>query len=301
VQLESHKGASTYSSVVKTVDVYALQAPILTYANDFNSGGSDFALSDFNVGNEAGFSSGALHTNHDYANGSGPIALLRVPIVVAPSNALIEFDEVVIVEPGEPGSVFGDFDFWDFVIVEGSLDGANWLPLLDGYDSREYASWESAYNSSGAGTSALLEHRVINLLDTFSPSDHVLVRFRLYADGFVNGWGWVIENLTIQLGPTAADPIASPRFALEQNHPNPFNPKTTIQYQLPHSGDVSLHVYDVRGRLVRTLVEGFQPAGRLAVDWDGTDARGARVASGTYVYRLQAGEFQDQRKMTLVK
>lgn len=300
VQLESQRGGGTYASPVKSVDVYALEEPIFTYTNDFNSGGSDFALTDFTVGPEGGFSSDALHTPHDYPNNANSIALLRTPIVVAPSNALIEFDEVVIVEPGEPGSTFGDFDFWDYVIVEGSLDGSTWLPLLDGYDARDDPDWVNAYNGNDPGDSSMLRHRVIDILDTFSPGDHILVRFRLYADSFVTSWGWVIENLTIQLGPTAVDPIA-PRFALEQNHPNPFNPKTTIQYQIPHSGDVSLKVYDVRGRLVRTLVAGFQPAGRQAVEWDGTDERGAKVASGSYVYRVVAGEFVDQRKMTLVK
>jgi flagellar hook assembly protein FlgD len=91
------------------------------------------------------------------------------------------------------------------------------------------------------------------------------------------------------------------RFALGQNAPNPFNPVTTIEFTLPHDGDASLKVFDLRGRLVRTLFDGPQFAGARTVEWNGRDASGARVASGVYLYRLLAGNHVEQRKMTLLK
>ena len=91
------------------------------------------------------------------------------------------------------------------------------------------------------------------------------------------------------------------RFALQQNYPNPFNPSTRIRYELPRRAEVSLRIFDQRGRLVRTLLEEEQGAGRKEVLWDGRAQNGARVASGIYFYRLKAGDALAQRKMTLVK
>jgi hypothetical protein len=90
-------------------------------------------------------------------------------------------------------------------------------------------------------------------------------------------------------------------FALLQNFPNPFNPETTIQYNLSESADVSLHIYNVVGQVVRTLVAERQPAGRYRVQWSGTDDRGVPVSSGIYFYQISAGKFQDVRKLMLLK
>ncbi|RMI04697.1 MAG: T9SS C-terminal target domain-containing protein, partial [Calditrichaeota bacterium] len=83
--------------------------------------------------------------------------------------------------------------------------------------------------------------------------------------------------------------------------PNPFNPTTTIAFHLPHVSRITLHVFDVTGRRVRTLVNGKLPAGAHRVVWDGTDDGGRAVAGGVYFYRLQAGDFVATRKMLLIK
>jgi len=88
---------------------------------------------------------------------------------------------------------------------------------------------------------------------------------------------------------------------LLQNHPNPFNPRTVIRYDLAEPARVILRVYDVRGALVRTLEDRDRPAGRYEVGWDGLNDRGERVASGVYFYRIVAGPFRATRKMVLLK
>jgi len=92
-------------------------------------------------------------------------------------------------------------------------------------------------------------------------------------------------------------------FSLAQNSPNPFNPATTISYGVPEGEIVnaSLKIYDIRGRLVRTLAEGVREPGTHQVYWDGTDETGQRVASGIYIYRMRAGDFARTRKMVLLK
>ena len=114
------------------------------------------------------------------------------------SNAFLAYKDVAIVEPGEPGSVFGDESFYDYVIVEGTKDGMNWIPLADGYDCRYDATWLNAYNSSSSISESLFRNHEINLLNKFNAGDQIMIRFRLFADGFVTGWGWVIDDLEIQ-------------------------------------------------------------------------------------------------------
>ncbi len=93
----------------------------------------------------------------------------------------------------------------------------------------------------------------------------------------------------------------STKYELGQNYPNPFNPSTTINFLVPHVGDVTLAIYNLRGQLVQTLVSGVMAAGRHNVVWDGRDSRGLRVASGIYVYRLTTKDFVATRKLAITK
>ncbi len=90
-------------------------------------------------------------------------------------------------------------------------------------------------------------------------------------------------------------------FAVEANHPNPFNPSTTIAFSLPESQNVLLKVYGVDGRVVATLVHESRSAGRHEVIWQGRNDAGQAVASGTYFYRIEAGPYSQVRKMSLMK
>lgn len=91
------------------------------------------------------------------------------------------------------------------------------------------------------------------------------------------------------------------QYRLNQNMPNPFNPSTAIGYQLPEAGQVRLAIYNLLGQEVRELVNERRDAGSFSATWDGTDALGRRVASGIYLYRIQAGSFTATRRMLLLK
>ena len=98
------------------------------------------------------------------------------------------------------------------------------------------------------------------------------------------------------------DEIPTPDdFALDQNYPNPFNGSTVISYTLPAGADVNLDIYDIMGRKVRTLVEGYQEAGYASVIWDGKDEADRNVSSGVYFYNLKAGDMSMTRKMNYIK
>ncbi|HBX67677.1 MAG TPA: peptidase S8, partial [Balneolaceae bacterium] len=80
------------------------------------------------------------------------------------------------------------------------------------------------------------------------------------------------------------------------NYPNPFNPTTTINYDVPEAADVQLQVYDITGRKVAELVNTRKSAGSHSVDWNADN-----FATGIYIYRLTAGDFSAVRKLTLIK
>ncbi len=96
--------------------------------------------------------------------------------------------------------------------------------------------------------------------------------------------------------PTAAASSVPSSFELTQNYPNPFNPTTTISFTLPAAGEVTLEVFNVLGQQVAVLADGHFGAGAHSVTWNASS-----VSSGVYLYRLQAGEFTETRKMLLVK
>jgi hypothetical protein len=116
----------------------------------------------------------------------------------------------------------------------------------------------------------------------------------------------VTENVAITLNvdylALEAAKVGLPKeFALAHNYPNPFNPSTSIPYALPVNARVSMRVYDVTGRLIQTLVNGDQTAGYHRVIWDGTDNAGRPVASGIYLFELNANDFRQVNKMMLLK
>jgi hypothetical protein len=90
-------------------------------------------------------------------------------------------------------------------------------------------------------------------------------------------------------------------FALHQNYPNPFNPITQIKYDIPEDALVSITIYDIMGRSIKSLVNSNQTAGYHSISWDGKNNLGEGVSAGMYLYMIQAGEFRQVRKMVLLK
>ena len=91
------------------------------------------------------------------------------------------------------------------------------------------------------------------------------------------------------------------RFTLHQNYPNPFNPVTNLDYDLPEDAMVNITVFDMMGKVVRTLVNDQQSAGYKTLQWNAMSNSGQPVSSGLYIYTIQVGEFSKTRKMILLK
>jgi hypothetical protein len=91
------------------------------------------------------------------------------------------------------------------------------------------------------------------------------------------------------------------KYSLDNNYPNPFNPLTTIRYDLPEDGFVNVTIYDMMGRTVKIVVTEEQSAGVKSVQWDATDSFGKPVSAGVYLYQIQVGEYMQTKKMVLLK
>jgi len=102
----------------------------------------------------------------------------------------------------------------------------------------------------------------------------------------------------VQISSTFSSPTS---FNLLQNYPNPFNPITTLRYDLPETGLVTITIYDMLGRQVKTLIDQTQDAGYRSVIWDATKDYGKPVSAGIYLYKIQAGKYMQTKKMVLLK
>ena len=188
----------------------------------------------------------------------------------------------------------------------------------------------SKQGSTGIGSDPVFPSRIANLGDPDGDGDtDIAISFQGVDDSlYVYREVWnadslrydpleVIERIenpvrafvrVISVGPdlsvsTEGNRIVLPSdYRLSANYPNPFNPSTSFSITLPVDKSVSVRVYDVSGRLVRTLVgDQFFSAGTYEFTWDGTNEAGAQVASGTYLYALEYGNFRQSKTMVLLK
>ena len=219
-----------------TVGIEDISGVLDSYSTDFSNAYTDFLNKGFDIHKPVNFTKNGLHTIHPYLSPESNdlsieyFALLRHPLKFKESGLLIRFNEVVLVEPGETGSVYGSEDFYDYVIIDGSRDfGKTWFDLTDGYDSRYSASWLTTYNNSivgqnstAVGTESMLQNHTIYYKpsDNITAGDTLLLRFRLYSDPFANGWGWAIEDLKIN---PLIDNIENPSIGQLALFPNPGN------------------------------------------------------------------------------
>ena len=107
-------------------------------------------------------------------------------------------------------------------------------------------------------------------------------------------------TVTEQLSSSIDNPVPQ-QFAVYQNYPNPFNPITKLVYDIPEETSVSVNIYNMMGKVVKTLVNQSENRGRKVIEWDATDNNGNKVSSGMYFYSIQTPEFSQTKKMLLLK
>ena len=192
----------------------------------------------------------------------------------------------------------GEFEFVNAVPAENDLlkSGGGATPLFGCWPGEGRVFAANAIIESGAvsgeGALAAFTFRVLRAFEG-------VARFEI-AQGVVFDADQ-LKNPVVM--PAALEVRSTPtEFALHRNYPNPFNPHTSIPYDLAEGGDVVLRIYNLLGQEVRTLVRKSQPPGRYTVPWNGSDNRGVPVSSGIYFYQITVtGGFQDARRLILIR
>ncbi len=234
---------------------------------------SAFGWDSTNASAHAGtLSLGALN----YPNNANLIAYL--PAVKGNGNPLLSFWTVCRTEAGK-----------DFGKVEVSKNrGKSWTEVLS-LDESGLADW-------GAGLNTWKKYDIS--LSAFA-TDTIFVRFRLTSDGATSKFGWLIDDVSLNplaTGITESAELLPAEYSLSQNYPNPFNPTTRISYAVKEQVPVTLTVFDLLGKEVRSLVNSVQNAGYYSVELNGSD-----LSSGIYFYQIRAGNFIETKKFILMK
>jgi hypothetical protein len=211
-------------------------------------------------------------------------SLIQADISFRNASVVKDFDRVDLYnyESGAQG-------WWDEILISPAPDG-RWLTM---------SPWMGdvpAHQSRGFDV-------VLNASDLTSGTYNGVVIIKAVSPVQTLTLDSVFVELTVDVTASGVhDQDALPTaYALKQNFPNPFNPRTTITYELPRRSDVRLTVYDVKGRRIRDLVRKTQQRGRYRAEWHGDNSAGNPVSSGIYFYRLVAGDFVRTRKMAFLK
>lgn len=290
------------------VSIENIAAPADRYSTNFSDAEADFYLEGFTIGDFNGFPDRALHSEHPYASPEEDgkefefSAVLRTPVRYDPSGLIIAFGEVVMVEPGEEGALFGTDDFYDYVVVEASADnGKTWFAVADGYDSGYKSDWLSAYNSNidsetgnslyEPSASEIVDHVIsADLTGIVEPYTPLLIRFRLYSDPYANGWGWMIDNLVINPLYESAEEHNEDSFSY---YPNPGN--GIINLVIPQSwagNEVKYSIWNTSGTLVVMNMTADPSA--PVIDISG-------LKQGVYYIKIESGTRIAVLKYTLVR
>ncbi|HDL04573.1 MAG: hypothetical protein DRP46_07990 [Candidatus Zixiibacteriota bacterium] len=218
----------------------------------------------------------------------------------------LQFSEgVTLEEVTFEGTRSEDFDFkWANIDNEKRIVVIGLIPALDG---------EKPDLAPGSGTIANLVFSVEDSWDMETidvvpvelenPNHSLMFVYTENVDGSAHSLSMTPEFQGVSFVPSevAGTELLPGEFSLAQNAPNPFNPQTRIDYDIPKATNVRLEIYNVLGQHVKTLVDEFQEPGSKSVIWDGRDNSGSTVASGIYFYRMDAGEFSLTRKMMMLK
>jgi len=206
-----------------------------------------------------------------------------------------ENDAIISITPGNISDTL-----WFEWAASIDVDGDSLTYLFD--VSSEMAFLETMLQSEES-TSAWVEYSVlaeaIDSLNVVTGAWIIAVTDGIDSVDASNGqYSFTIDATSMAIDPATLIPEV---FALHQNYPNPFNPTTTLRYDLPEDANVNITIYDMMGRVVKTMVNTQQNAGFKSVRWNATNDKGAPVSAGLYLYTIEAGEYRQTRKMVLLK
>lgn len=272
--------------------------PAMTnYENNFDATSNDFEGNGFQIESYATLGqSMAIHSNHPYLNNQTITYTLKTPIIlqkpsVAEATTLL-YKDIPMVEEGEVDAKFGTVEFYDYVVVEGSKNGVDWIPLLDGYDFSLISATAAKFGrtvESEPNSQLFTEHN-INLLQKFVDNDTILIRFKLYADQNDNGWGWVIDDVLIQSNDRSTK--AQVPFADLSIYPNPCNNELMVKFGKHLDINVCLTIYDMHGKT--RMINNYSSSSNILLNT-------SQLNSGNYLLKIEDGKNHQHIKFQVVR
>lgn len=278
--IEGNAGSYPKSGFIG-VAVISMATSLDEFVTDFQSA-ADVTGNFFSITQPGGFTNPGMGSNHPYEAGmdidfvSDLTWMVRKPIKVSASNPMIYFDEVAVVE-------YNLSSVKDFVVVEGSTDGATWEQLEAPYAAHVFQQWRTLFDNEADGILGARRSHIIDITSTgkFKAGDVILIRFRLQSDQAGTGWGWFVDNLSIQ-GPITGLEKTRPEPAVVAS-PNPVGNEplhVTVTFQT--QTEVSVEILSMQGQTL--LIDHFSaPEGPTRREYETTS-----WAQGFYVVRVRS-------------
>jgi len=192
------------------------------------------------------------------------------------------------IAPGVPGGLN--------VTLENTQATISWFPSLE--DDFQYYSLEKDTDATFQNAQAF--NTAQNTFTDSDIADGLTYYYRIRAVDYSGNYSDYSE--IVQLSTLSSDNVnIADDFMLHQNYPNPFNPITNLRYDVPKDVFVSIRVIDISGNLIKTLVYEVMSSGYKSIQWDGTNNQGESVSAGVYLYKIQADDFSQTKKMILLK
>jgi hypothetical protein len=218
-------------------------------------------------------------------------------IDVSTGSSLAQNLDQDIIEISVPIATIGSpTEYWSFALLQ----------TLGKVDKVSEILYSSSNTRSGGGTDELSDPDIYDLIGASGEAQYNDLNNYTDTSYTILSNSWV----NVAYIPSAIVGIDQPgshiqqvpnEFKLLQNYPNPFNPVTTLRYDLPEQSLVTITIYDMLGREVKTLINQIQDTGYRSVIWNATNDYGKPVSAGVYLYKIQAGEFVQTKKMVLLK
>lgn len=286
VVIESTAGAKTVSRQ-KESKVFNILTSTNTYRDNLNTDVEDRILLDgISSLNTVAKTGNALHTPHPYESNSAYQFLIRTPLTLSSDTAILNYSDIALVEPGENNTD----RIWDFVAVEGlkvNGDGTEDWVTIDRYDARRFQEWRNAYDNNTNPTKSLFRDQRLDLFDgplnSFVQGDEILLRFSMYTDPEVEGYGWIVDDIRFNHEPEIVLNVSNdlPEEALIV-YPNPIESMANFNYTLETSGMVRISMLDMKGAEVNVLVDGRKQKGSYQMQVDASE-----LQAGTYFVKME--------------
>ena len=294
------------------MDLATLSIPVGMSINNFETGEGEWEHSALSAGYSDEWhlsdfrnftDSGEFSMKCGGANGSNysdnVYAGLVSPIFPLPSNSFIKFRHWMQAETnsGNPDQA------WDGGIIEISVNNGGFQQIAptSGYPYIITTNDASPFPPGIGVISGSINWEEVEL-DLSTYSGFVQVRFVFGTDSAVNEEGWYIDELFVgSYTDNESDFIIPVTTILGSNYPNPFNPKTSINFAIEKSTDVKLEIFNIKGQKVKTLVNEFVEAGNHSIEWNGNNSNNKKSVSGVYFYKLSTPDYSDIKKMILLK